>query len=143
MPAPSSLKTVLRRAILVKRDKNSYQRAEAAGRHGEALAVIMLRLKGYKIIKHRFKTKIGEIDIIAQKGRADSKVIIFVEVKHRVDLTAALYSVTDVQTRRIEAAAELFMAYAHGLEHCAWRFDIIVTGARLWPHHIKDAWRPD
>lgn len=107
----------------------------------------MLRLKGYKIIKQRFKTKLGEIDIIAQRrsgfGIKSRKIIIFAEVKQRADLSSALHSITSSQTRRIEAAAQLFMAHARGLESHEWRFDIIIIGASFWPHHIKDAWRPD
>ncbi|HDH53078.1 MAG TPA: YraN family protein, partial [Nitrospirae bacterium] len=49
------------------------------GQKGEELAVKYLRKKGYKIIKQNYKTKIGEIDIIANDGGT----LVFVEVKTR------------------------------------------------------------
>ena len=45
----------------------------------EKIAISFLRLKGYEILEWRFKTKVGEVDIIAKK----SDVIIAVEVKAR------------------------------------------------------------
>lgn len=49
------------------------------GLYGENLASKHLISKGYKIIDRNYRTKIGEIDIIAIKSR----VIVFVEVKTR------------------------------------------------------------
>ena len=47
------------------------------GRFGEDIATNYLKKKNYKILARNFKTKWGELDIVAQKN----KVIIFVEVK--------------------------------------------------------------
>ena len=49
------------------------------GEQGEQLAADFLRKQGYQLLARRFRTKIGEIDIIAQKGGT----IVFVEVKTR------------------------------------------------------------
>lgn len=120
---------------------NSRQRAEADGRRGERLAELALRLKGYRILERRFKTKLGEIDLVAHKG----DVICFIEVKHRRSVEAAMNAVTPAQSRRINGAANLYMATAHrrfGHDNFEWRYDIIVTGASLWPRHVIDAWRP-
>lgn len=117
------------------------QKAEADGRRGERLAELALRLKGYSILERRFKTKLGEIDLIARKGN----VICFIEVKHRSNVDAALNAVTTAQSRRINGAANLYMATADrrfGKDDLEWRFDIMVTGASLWPRHSVDAWRP-
>lgn len=117
------------------------QKAEADGRRGERLAELALRLKGYRILERRFKTKLGEIDLIARKGN----VICFIEVKHRRNVNAALNAVTKEQSRRINGAANLYMATANrrfDKDDLEWRYDIIVTGASLWPRHIVDAWRP-
>lgn len=117
--------------------KNKRQRAEKAGRRGEALAALMYRLYGYRILEQRFKTKIGEIDLIARK----KNTVVFIEVKHRPTLNAGIYSVTEFQSRRINGAANLYMARMRAADHLERRNDIVVTGARLWPHMIKDAWR--
>jgi putative endonuclease len=49
------------------------------GKLGELIAIKFLKKKGYKIIKTNYKTKQGEIDIIAEHGN----FIIFIEVKYR------------------------------------------------------------
>lgn len=49
------------------------------GAYGERAARSYLLRKGYKIIKHNYKNKIGEIDIIAMDGDK----LVFVEVKTR------------------------------------------------------------
>lgn len=125
----------------MRKNLNRRQRAEADGRRAERLAEVALRLKGYRILERRFKTKLGEIDLIARKG----KVICFIEVKHRRSVDAALYAVTPAQSRRISGAANLYMSTADrrfGTADLEWRYDIIVTGASLWPRHIANAWQP-
>ncbi|MEE9347892.1 MAG: YraN family protein [Robiginitomaculum sp.] len=113
------------------------KRAELAGRRAETRAALFLQLKAYVILERRYKTKLGEIDLIARRGN----VIIFIEVKHRKSLDAGLYAVSPAQTRRIDAAANLYMAQMRGSDSYERRNDIIVIGARALPHHIKDAWR--
>ncbi|NQT30186.1 MAG: YraN family protein [Candidatus Saganbacteria bacterium] len=48
------------------------------GRRGEAIAEQYLRDRGYRIIERNFRSRRGEIDIIAQ----DRKALVFVEVKY-------------------------------------------------------------
>jgi putative endonuclease len=53
-----------------------------AYRHGlfaETVAALLLRLKGHRIIARRYKTPVGEIDLVALRG----KRLAFVEVKQR------------------------------------------------------------
>ncbi len=49
------------------------------GREAEELASKFLKDKGYKIISRNYRTKLGEIDIIAE----DKNTLCFVEVKAR------------------------------------------------------------
>jgi putative endonuclease len=49
------------------------------GKTGEDLACAELQRRGYAIVARRFRTRVGEIDIIARQGGA----LVFVEVKTR------------------------------------------------------------
>jgi putative endonuclease len=55
------------------------RKAERRGKRGEGWATWLLRLKGYRILVRRARTPLGEIDIIARRGR----VTAFIEVKAR------------------------------------------------------------
>ncbi len=50
-----------------------------AGRVGEAAAIEFLHKKGYKVLSKNFRSRFGEIDIVAQF----KNVLVFVEVKTR------------------------------------------------------------
>lgn len=50
-----------------------------AGKFGERIAIEILRKKGYKILDTNFRSRFGEIDIVAE----DRGVLVFVEVKTR------------------------------------------------------------
>ena len=112
------------------------QISEKRGRHAEHMAALLLRLKGYRILEHRFRSKRGEIDIIAQKRDTTA----FVEVKARKTKEDALFSISSKQRRRIEGAAEDWINKA-GVCEGSLRFDIIAVAATGLPTHITDAWR--
>lgn len=50
-----------------------------AGKIGEDFAVSLLKKQGYKILARNFRSKFGEIDIVAE----DRDTLVFVEVKTR------------------------------------------------------------
>ena len=113
--------------------------AEKRGRSSEALAALMLRLKGYRILGRRIRTRAGEIDLVARSPRG---VLCFVEVKARDGEAAAALSVVPRQQQRIARAAALFVAGRPELARAAMRFDIVAVSPRALPRHIRDAWRP-
>ncbi len=116
---------------------HSRQRAERKGRNAELIARLWLMIKGYRILNTRFKTKVGEIDIIAKKG----KTIAIVEVKARKLETTALESINTKQRRRIERSTELWLKKSGYIHTISPRFDIIAIVPKRFPIHIKDAWR--
>ena len=85
--------------------KKTRQDYEKAGRMAETLAVNYLRLKGYKILEQRFKTRDGEIDIIAQH----KDCLVIVEVKQRQSRLDAHESITRAAQHRIDAAADIYI----------------------------------
>jgi putative endonuclease len=76
--------------------------AERSGHSAEWLAAAVLMLRGYRILERRHRSRLGEIDIIALRGRR----LAFVEVKLRPTLEEAVGSIGDGQCRRIADAAE-------------------------------------
>ncbi len=113
------------------------QAAYRRGHAGERLAAFRLMLAGYRILARRYRTKVGEIDLIARRG----DVVAFVEVKRRAELSIGLESVTPQARLRIRRAAELFIRRNPALSERALRFDVIVITPWSWPRHITDAWR--
>jgi Predicted endonuclease distantly related to archaeal Holliday junction resolvase len=63
--------------------KPERQRAWRRGRKAESLALLALRLVGYRILARDHRTAPGEIDIIARRGT----ILAFIEVKARADVT--------------------------------------------------------
>ena len=110
------------------------------GLSSETRAAWLLRAKGYRVLARRAKHPVGEIDLIVRRG----KLIAFVEVKARRSVGEAIHSITHNQRRRIERAAEAFVAHNAALADCDWRFDVVVVEGRWnWPKHVADAWRPE
>lgn len=109
------------------------------GERAEKWAAFYLWLKGYKILEKRYKTPVGEIDIIARKPDE----IVFVEVKARDTYEGAAYSITPRQKHRIIAAAKSFIMANPKLSECDMRFDAILILPYQLPNHIQDAWQAD
>jgi putative endonuclease len=115
------------------RDFVSRQRAEQRGHKSETMAVWWLRLKGYRIIARRFKTRLGEVDIIARKR----DVVAMVEVKARATLIEAMDAVDYSTMRRIEAAGDLWLAKQRDHARLNIRYDLIAILPRKLPVHVE------
>src|SRR3954467_1837101 len=76
------------------------------GLSAESRAAALLIAKGFRILARRWRSPVGEIDIVARRGR----LLVFVEVKARAAFDDAAWSVTDRQRARIAAAAEAWLA---------------------------------
>jgi putative endonuclease len=120
--------------------QKTYQR----GIISEKIAAFWLRLKGYKILERRYKTKLGEIDLIARH----QNTIIFIEVKARPTMALALESITPTMKRRIENTARYYIAH-HDVEGCDMRFDVVavmplkladIKQGQFFIHHLDNAW---
>lgn len=104
------------------------------GLFAEKIAINFLQIKGYKILHHRFKTKFGEIDLIAQKG----DFIIFIEVKARKKSTNIEEILSPRQINRIKTAAQIFIDQNQQFHHYNFRFDFIEINRFFKPtHHIN------
>ena len=107
---------------------------EGKGYIGEWLAILLLVCKGYRILRHRFKTPYGEIDIIAKKGSTVS----FVEVKSRNNLDQCFEAITKKQLRRIQNASEIFISSNKKYTDCSRSYDVILVANWSIPMHISN-----
>ncbi len=122
-PSPSKLKNSKRVA------------AHLGGHRGEALAAWFLRLQFYRIIERRYKTPVGEIDLIAQRFGTT----VFIEVKARASRAGYADALEAVNTSRISRAAQYWLAKHPAQAETPFRFDVIFLAPRSWPRHVINA----
>jgi putative endonuclease len=116
-------------------DKARRLRAYRRGHRGEWLAALALMIKGYRIIARRYRTKLGEIDLIARRGN----LVLIIEVKARPTLMEALEAVSWTSERRIEAAADMWLSRQPDHGQLSLRFDMVAILPRRWPVHVPNA----
>ena len=117
-------------------DRRKRKGALGRGARGEWKAALFLMLKGYRIVARNYRTKLGEIDLIARRG----DLVAIVEVKARANLRAAMEAVTPAAERRIENAADLWLARQKDCHRLSMRFDIIAILPWRLPVHVENAW---
>jgi putative endonuclease len=113
-------------------NKNSY----SIGQASEKLAKNYLKKHHFKIVAQNYKTKLGEIDIIAEKNNT----LICFEVKFREDANVLPYVISEKQKRRISKAFSLYIKYNKKYYMHYYRFDIILINAMHSVNHIENAW---
>ena len=113
--------------------------AERRGRIAEFVALFYLRLKGYRLLARRFKAHTGEIDLVMRRR----DVTAFIEVKARASRDLGVEAVTVNQSKRIAAAARLWMSRDAQATRDFCRFDIVVVSPYQLPHHIENAFSGD
>ena len=111
------------------------RKANLKGHFAEYIAAAYLILKGYRIASLRYKTKSGEIDIIARKR----DLAIFIEVKARSDVQKGVDAVSYQSQSRIKNASDLWLAKQKNPHLISQRYDIIVIRPWQLPVHFLDA----
>lgn len=111
--------------------------AERRGRRGEALAAWYLRLKGWRIVGQRLKTRRGEVDLVARRGRT----VAFVEVKWRASAAELNLAIDARRLTRVAAAAQA-LAPRFAKDDDDLRIDVVLLAPGRWPRHIVNAWQP-
>jgi putative endonuclease len=92
------------------------------GKAGEDRAVEELERRGYEITARRYRTRHGEIDIVARDG----ETVVFVEVKARTsaEFGTAAEAVTRAKQRRLVRMAIEYIAH-HNIRNVPLRFDVV------------------
>lgn len=110
-------------------------KAERRGRTGEWLAALWLLIKGYRIVALRYRTRSGEIDLIARRG----DLAVFVEVKTRREVGLAVDAVAAASQARIRAASDLWLSRQPDAARLSQRYDIVAILPLRFPRHFPDA----
>ena len=109
-------------------------KAEKSGRYAETLCCLWLRIKGYRILKRRYRGPGGEIDILARKNTT----LIAIEVKYRKNSDDALFAITPRQQTRI---AQSLQAFATRTGHSGdMRMDVMTVSPKGRIHHHINVW---
>lgn len=115
--------------------KTRRRKAERRGHVSEWIAAAYLLLKGYRILALRYRTRLGEIDIVARKG----DLAIFIEVKARGNERGAIDAVSATAQKRIRAASDIWLSRQRDAHLLSQRFDIVAVMPLRWPRHFIDA----
>ena len=109
-----------------------------AGADAEQLAADFLVAKGMHIVARNFRTRFGEIDLVARDGES----LVFVEVRLRTnDYFGGAADSVDVPKRsRVVAAARSYLARMHPEPPC--RFDVVTLDGDS-PRWIRAAFDVD
>lgn len=91
-------------------------------------------LKGFRIVARRYRTKLGEIDLIARRGN----LVLIVEVKARKTMMEAMEAIAYESERRIEGAADLWLARQRDHAKISMRFDMVAVLPWRWPVHVEN-----
>jgi putative endonuclease len=105
------------------------------GLSAESRAAALLLAKGYRIVARRWRSPVGEIDLVVRRGR----LLVFVEVKARGRFDDAAEAVTERQRRRIVAAAEAWLASHADDLACDIRLDAVLVAPWRLPRHVPAA----
>lgn len=112
------------------------------GRAGEAAArVHVTQVLGYKIAETNFRTREGEIDIVAKDG----DVLVFIEVKTRTNrkFGSGVEQISQRKAQRLQTTAQQYLA-ENSLDNADWRIDLLSvemsrTGTVEHVDHIQSA----
>lgn len=108
------------------------------GNWGEDAATLYLKQHGYSVVQRNYRTKLGEIDIIASDGES----IVFIEVKSRKSrkFGAPYEAVTTRKQQQILRVAQEYLVKNGGIDQSV-RFDVISveSGNEFSVEHIENA----
>jgi len=114
---------------------------KSVGAAGELIAQNYLKKKGYRIIETNFRTRYGELDIVAK----NNNTLVFVEVRTKtgVSFGSPEESITPTKSRHLAAAAYIYQQHHKGLPE-SWRIDFIAVvlddfGKLIRINHIESA----
>lgn len=111
--------------------KRNHQRGILA----EYLACALLMLKGYRLVAMRYKTPVGEIDLIMRRGG----ILAIIEVKARADHATAAAAIHAHNQSRVIRASQVFLVSHPEYASMQVRFDAVLVAWYKLPRHYVHA----
>lgn len=103
------------------------------GHAAEWIAAFWLMLKGYQVLGFRLKSRAGEIDLLARRGR----ILAVVEVKRRATQQTAALALKPAQFDRLRAAGEAVRRNRPALQRLELRIDMVTLAPGRLPRHLR------
>lgn len=111
------------------------RRRHNRGLNAESIVAAVYILTGHRILGRRFKTPVGEIDLIALKKNR----VAFIEVKRRPSTEDAEDAITLTMRRRVRRAADLWLARNPHYQKHEVGFDLVFVVPWRFPIIMRDA----
>jgi putative endonuclease len=111
------------------------RRRHNRGLNAESIVAAVYILTGHRILGRRFKTPVGEIDLIALKKNR----VAFIEVKRRPSTEDAEDAITLTMRRRVRRAADLWLARNPRYQKHDVGFDLVFVVPWRFPIIMRDA----
>ncbi|NLZ12588.1 MAG: YraN family protein [Thermotogaceae bacterium] len=117
------------------RAEGSDLRAPYSGAHYENICAKYLQKEGYRILERNYRTRLGEIDIIAKDGED----IVFFEVKGGKDFPPPFTRVTPFKLKKILLTVQHYLHQLPDKDYRHVRVDVLsVTLPDMQIRHFKD-----
>ena len=101
----------------------------------EYAALAYLTLKAYRLVAMRYKTPVGEIDLIVRRGNK----LVFIEVKARARHADAATAIHHKNQLRVVRASQQFLVNHPVYTDYQVRFDAVLIAWYRWPRHLINA----
>lgn len=116
---------------------NKKQKGYKFGIFAEYLVIVIFFFKGYKFVERRYKTKLGEIDLIFTKKNN----LVVVEVKARHNKNTQIGEVVNYnQYARILNATKLFLNKNKKYSNFFIRIDVVLVYGIFKIEHLENVW---
>jgi putative endonuclease len=107
---------------------------QSLGKRGEDLACVELQRRGYAILARRYRTRFGEIDIIARDG--ETTVIVEVKTRDGDKFGDGADAMTAWKQRRVANMAVDYLS-RHKLHDRPCRFDVVAIDVSVSPPAVE------
>lgn len=104
------------------------------GKYGEDLACAALERRGYAILARRYRTRFGEIDIVARDG--DTTVFVEVKARDGDSFGGGADAVTGWKQHRLTGMALDYLTRTGGHERPC-RFDVVAIDVSSTPPQVE------